>query len=541
MTTPQQADVVIVGTGVAAALCGYRLSQAGAKVLFLEAGTYVADRSSLMQAYYAAFPKLPESPYANHPLAPRPVSGNTDAYYVQTGADSFQGTYERCVGGSTWHWLGTALRLLPEDFHMHTHYGVGVDWPITYEALCPWYDEAEQELGVAGDGQADLGSPRTGPYPKPAVRLTYGDLHIASRLRGKSYDGAPLVVQATPQARDPLTCQGSGSCVPICPTGAKYEAFTHIEKAKRLGAQVLDKCVVHKVHVGADAHVSHVEYRTWDGQDRRVATKVLVLAANAIETAKILLMSKSDRTPAGAANRSGAVGSYLMDHLVRLSWALAVDPVHTYRGPISTAGIDSTRRGTFRGQRAAYRVELHNDGWSWPTGAPHSTAAQLIEQGLWGETLSTTLRNHLTRQVSIASLVEQIPSPDCSVKPSSDQVDALGIPRPEIHFQVSDYEKRGFDHAHRAVQSMFEHIGVSESHHHSATFSAAHLMGTTRMGHDPKTSVVDSESRAHDHPNLYLLGSSVFPTAGTANPTLTLAALALKAAASVQETLAKIP
>ena len=150
------ADVVVVGAGIAGALVAARLAAAGVKVTVLEAGPRV-DRGAAVVQFYNALVKVPECAYPNTAYAPHPRSDNLDAYYVQTGPQKFSSTYLRQVGGTTWHFLGTFLRLVPDDFRLASRFGRGVDWPIDYAALEPWYSDAENEVGVAGDSAQDLG------------------------------------------------------------------------------------------------------------------------------------------------------------------------------------------------------------------------------------------------------------------------------------------------------------------------------------------------------------------------------------------------
>src|SRR5689334_9003244 len=190
------ADVVIVGAGIAGALVAERLAKAGVKVTIVEAGPRIERGAAVMQ-YYSSLIKVPECAYPNTAYAPHPRSDNLDDYYVQTGPDKFASTYLRQVGGTTWHWLGTCLRLVPDDFRLATRFGRGVDWPFNYDALERWYGEAETEIGVSGDSTADLGSPRSSPYPMPAIPLSVVDQHIA-----KAFAGSPYEVRATPQRRN---------------------------------------------------------------------------------------------------------------------------------------------------------------------------------------------------------------------------------------------------------------------------------------------------------------------------------------------------
>ena len=249
-------DVVIVGSGVCGGMVAARLASNGVRVLLLEAGPRVKRPEALAQ-YRAALIKVPECPYPNAPYAPHSTSDQPDSYYVQNGPDKFDSTYLRQVGGTTWHWLGTTLRLIPDDFRLRTKFGVGVDWPISYDDLEPWYCEAERELGVAGDPRAALDAPRIQPYPLPPIPLSYMDQRIAAALTGTE-----LAVQPTPQARNSqayqnrAVCCGSSTCIPICPVQAKYDATVHVAMAERAGAKLVEQAVVSSVEVGADSRVS---------------------------------------------------------------------------------------------------------------------------------------------------------------------------------------------------------------------------------------------------------------------------------------------
>ena len=539
MAQESHADVVIVGAGVAGALIGWKLATAGVKVLILESGPWV-NRGTALQTFWAAEAKTPESPYPPVAYAPRPDTTNLKNYYVQEGPDLFSSTYERRVGGTTWHWLGTALRLVPNDFRERSQYRISVDWPISYDDLEPWYTEAEKVLGVSGDSQQSLGSPRRGPYPLPPIPQTYLDKQWTAAAAKVG-----LRVQSTPQARNSKpydgrpACCGSSNCIPLCPIGAKYDGAVHAMKAQKAGAQILDQAVVHLIEIGPDRRVAAVSFKRPDGSVHRVTGKVFVIAAHAIETPKLLLMSRSTAWPNGAANSSDQVGRNLMDHPTQLSWALAKNPVYPYRGPLATSGIEQLRDGSFRRERAAFRIEIGNDGWSWPVADPTGEVPERVKQGLRGQALIAKLNEHVSREVRLASLMEQQPDPENRVTPAFDEVDAIGIPRPRIRYRLDTFTLRGLAEARKVHDQLFDALGVTYRQHWKGFQGAGHVMGTYRMGANAKTSVVDAECRTHDHRNLFLLGSGVFPTVGTANPTLSIAALALRAVEPVRKTLAQ--
>jgi choline dehydrogenase-like flavoprotein len=210
--------------------------------------------------------------------------------------------------------------------------------------------------------------------------------------------------------------------------------------------------------------------------------------------------------------------------------------VWPYRGPLSTSGIENLRDGPFRKDRAAFRIEIGNDGWAWPTGAPMTTATALARRGLRGKVLDDALQAQTARQLRLTSLLEQLPEPQNRVTLDAGAFDIYGVPLPRIAYSLGAYIEAGLAAARAAHVEIFGRVGATEIEHKSPE-GAGHIIGTARMGSDPKTSVVDRDLRSHDHPNLFILGSAVFPTGATANPTLTIAALSLRAAAQVEATL----
>jgi choline dehydrogenase-like flavoprotein len=208
-----------------------------------------------------------------------------------------------------------------------------------------------------------------------------------------------------------------------------------------------------------------------------------------------------------------------------------------YRSPLATAGIEGLRDGPFRRQRGSFRIEIGNDGWTWPGQDPVGLAKQLIQQGVSGKELYNRITTLSVRAVRLAALVEQLPVAGSRVTLST-QLDAIGLPRPQVNYVIDAYTRSGLATARDQLERLFDALGVETLTHVDQIQGAGHIMGTHRMGSDPKTSVTDSYGRAWDHPNLWLAGSGLFPTVGTANPTLTIAALALRAAPQIAHALA---
>ncbi|WP_414154974.1 GMC family oxidoreductase [Pseudomonas sp. BNK-43-a] len=597
----EQADVIVVGAGMAGSVMAYQLGLAGLKVLVLESGPAIPpNRSEYLERFYTAVLKSPESPYPpeqseqtpDKQFAPRATiqdlitAGGSDphkeqkSYLVQKGPLLFASTYERVGGGTMWHWMGTALRLLPNDFRMKSAYNVGVDWPISYADLQTAYCRAEEEMGVSADvaAQSYLGVtfPEGYQYRMHGIPPSLVDQGVAKAIDGKRYNGITLKVRPTPAGRNSQNdngrrvCAGNTSCTPICPIQAKYDATVTMAKALDTGnVRILYQTVASKVLV-TDKQVSGIEFIQYQADGKRndgvAQGQRYVIAAHAIETPKLLLNSKSKDWPDGVANSSKQLGCGLSDHPVYLAWGLMPEgkPLFPFRGPLSTSGIEEMRDGDFRRKHAAWRIEIGNEGWNWSQEDPYKAVCDYIDgtneggtnpktSALSGKELVQQLNSVLTRQFRLGFLVEQLEKdPDkalCRVKVSDTLTDGLGLARPEIEYDFSDYTKEGFRQARLAATHIItELMGASEltnfhpdkndgpqtvfdhGNERYAFYGAGHLMGTYRMGSDPGKSVVDKQQRSWDHKNLFLVGDGVFPTTGTANPTLTITALTFQAA-----------
>jgi choline dehydrogenase-like flavoprotein len=243
----------------------------------------------------------------------------------------------------------------------------------------------------------------------------------------------------------------------------------------------------------------------------------------------------------GIANSSDQVGRNLMDHPGGEGAAIMPFQVFPFRGPQSTSCIEALRDHKFRGQFCGFRMTIGNDGWG-RTQHPYDTLKKLTDRNLFGEELRRELNHTVTRQLRIAYSTKQLPDANNRVTLSTDK-DDLGIPKPAIAYKVDDYTRKGMDYAQRAIKCIFTAVGAPEPNWEFSDLKAnvfsgsGHIMGTCRMGSNPKTSVVDSDCQSHDVENLFIVGSTIFPTAGNTNPTVTLAALALRAAASIKQRL----
>jgi choline dehydrogenase-like flavoprotein len=623
-------DVVIVGSGFAGALIANELGKAHKKVLVLEAGAGVPPNfNAYMTRFYSASAKVPESPYTpaifdekggglsdpNKQNAGRPTVLSTGAkggfgdwtdpnqsYLIQKGPFPFSSTYDRVAGGTS-HWLGTSLRFVPNDFKMKTLYGQAmpqfVDWPIEYKDLIPWYAQAEEEIGVSGDvkEQSFLGIefPFDYSYKMRQIPNSTTDQAVGKAVEDMTEDEIKFLkkdarvdkvrVRGLPAARNSepyrnrRACAGNTNCIPICPIQAKYDPTITLNDAMATGfVQMREKTVVSEIIVGENGRISQINFIRYKDEITRaggpqpetgfVKAKIYVIAANAIETSRLLLMSKNGgRTNNGVANSSDMVGRNLMDHPYYVAWGLTPEPVYPYRGPLITSGIGDFCDGAFRSERGAFRVDIGNEGWNFVIASvaggsdPNITTLDFVNgsnksrlnsgsEALFGSELVKALNEKFTRQFRCGFLIEQPPDRDNRVT-LSEFKDGLGLRRPQISYDLSDYTKKGIVAAHRFKNLLFKRMGITEENDFTTVgpndptrfeeeidgkkvplnfTGAGHIMGTYRMGSDRTVSVVDKYQCAHDHRNLYLVGSGTFPTGATANPTLTIAALSLRTA-----------
>lgn len=598
-------DVVIVGSGIAGALVALKLSKKDKRVLVLEAGEPPSTNiNEEMDRFYRATAKVPESAYRpelfaspskpNSPLADpakvmagRPtvlsLAGDeswrdpSQSYLIQTGVVPFGSTYERVAGGTALHWLGTCLRFLPNDFRMEQYRPDWPKWPkeVNYESLESAYSEAEHEIGVSGSSTEQIydGITFKRDYPMPRIPQSTTDLFMAQAVDGMSIDGKTLKVRSTPAARNSQpfksrrVCAGNTNCIPICPIQAKYDPTITLRDAEATGkVDFMYRTVASEIRIGGNGRVSEIRYKQYNpdgslGPEGAVSAKVYVIAGNAIETPRLLLMSnKQPHWEGGVANSSGQVGKNLMDHPFYVPWGLLPQSTFPYRGPLSTSGIEDLRDGDFRRQRAAYRIEIGNDGWNFAIGGdPNVTTLDFVNglnnsrvnknyDALFGDALVNRLHSVLTRQFRLGFLVEQEPEEKNRVTLSAKFKDGMGLARPEVYYSLSEYTLRGLSAAKQAADAIFARLNVTPYTTHDEGdpsvvdlppntagrrervrfMGAGHIIGTYRMGDDPKKSVVDGDQRSHDHDNLFLIGSGVFPTSATGNPTLTIAALALR-------------
>jgi len=513
------ADVCVVGAGPAGALVAARLA-ADYEVVVLEAGPRFdpADRLERQERAIRPFYDRPDVWDGDPERDAHAASGE---WFYPLNHARVKG-----VGGTTLHWQGMVMRLHEDDFNTASERGVGVDWPIDYADLRPFYAAAERELGVAGASDNPYAPPREEPFPMPAFEPSYSDSLFAQACERLGIDMHSVPNARNSQAYDGRSeCVGYGTCQPVCPSGAKYDATVHVERAESRGATVIDRAPVQRLEHGSDT-VKAAVYATPDGQHRQEA-EVFVLACGGVETPRLLLLSESEQYPDGLANSSGLVGRYFMDHLFAGTGGVLDEPTRQ-----NHVGFLTSESHQFYDEADAevgpFKLEFFN--YAGP-----SPVEMALSGEDWGDDLLEGLREGYGNHVAMGALVEQLPREDSYVGLDRDETDEHGNPVPDVHWNVGDRALRTIERANGIQEEILTELGaeITWQAGPDSTGPAYHHMGTTRMGTDPAKSVVNPRLRTHDLGNCWIVGSSVFPTAGAMNPTLTIAALALKAAGAI--------
>lgn len=525
----REAEFVIIGSGVAGALVANELAAAGKSVLVLEAGPRITRWRTLERFRNQADKSDYMAPYRSAAWAPHPQYGESaNDYLIFNGSHPFKSQYIRAVGGTTWHWAASCWRFLPSDFKLKSLYGVGRDWPLEYDDLEPWYQRAEQELGVWGPADEELGSPRKAPYPMAPLPLSYNEAQVKQRMNGHNpawrVVTEPVARNSHPYGGRP-TCCGNNNCMPICPIGAMYNGIVHVEKAEASGAEVIDSAVVYRLLSEGDRIIG-LEYKDSSGAAFRVTGKTFVLAANGIETPKLMLMSYGRNHPTGVGNRSDMVGRNLMDHPGTGVRFFADEALWPGRGPQEMTSVTGFRDGDFRASYAGKKLHLSN------ISPVDRVTREVLKENLEHDiqSLNERIRDRAARYVEFNSFHELLPRPENRIQPSTSEKDASGIPKPEITYGIDDYVKNSAAHTRETYAEIAKLLGGTEVTFTDEFAPNNHITGTTIMGESAADSVVDRDCRTFDHPNLFIAGSSVMPTVGTANVTLTIAALALRLA-----------
>ena len=536
-------DVVIIGSGAGGGMAAYVLTKAGARVCMLEAGpSWFASRDSKMLVPNWA------TPHRGAAIKGRPF-GEFDACdggweiegepYTRAPGTQFSWWRARMLGGRTNHWGRISLRFGPDDFRGKSLDGLGDDWPISYDEVKPYYDQVDKLIGIFGSNE-NLRNHPDGifmPPPKPRcyellVKKASDKLNITcipSRLS--------IATKALPGR---MACHYCGQCNRGCQAKANFSSpDVLIGPALATGRLTLiTNAMAREVTVGNDGLASGVSFiNKTNGADEHVRGRVVVLAASAMETARLLLNSKSNRFPNGLANSSGTVGKYLTDTTgAGVSGHIPAMVDHVPHNHDGVGGLHVYMPWWLDNKRLDFPRGYHIEVWGGPgqPGAGSGGGIQRYNGGGYGKQLKADYRKYYGASIGFDGRGEMIPNADsyCELDPTT--VDRFGIPVLRFHWKFSEHEYNQAKHMQETFRALIVAMGgtpngnmpTREQGYGLATGGTIiHELGGARMGANPESSVVNANCQAHDVKNLFVADGAPFVSQADKNPTWTILAL----------------
>lgn len=499
--------VVIIGSGAGGGTLAHELTRRGIKVVLLEAG----KRQSL-----ESFSQVPGEAFGQLTwLDTRTQSGN---WGVARDFPALPVWHCKTVGGTTVHWTASCPRLQPWELRAKTIYGnpAGtslIDWPISYEELEKYYTLAERRLGVTRRNGVP-GLPASNNFKvmyAGAKKLGYKQVHTGHiAINPRPFDGRGFCIQ-------------QGFCMQGCKMGAKWSTlYTEIPRAEATGNLDLRiESTATRIEHGADGRVKTVVYRDSQGQEQGQSARLVCVAGNAIETARLLLLSSSSKFPQGLGNSNDQVGRNYCHHITGFVWGIFDKPVYSWRGA-TLAGVieDEVLNDSRRGFVGGYRIEL--------LAVDLPTFASIGLPYGWGRDFASIIDNY--RNIAGTFINgEDMPRSENRITLNPRVKDAYGLPVANVHVDEHANDQAMRKHAQGQMSKMYEAIGAKRVVL-GPTPPATHNMCTARMSNDPREGVTNAWGQTHDIKNLFISDGSALSTPGAANPTLTIVALALRQA-----------
>ena len=530
----EMVDFVVVGSGAAGGVVARELSQAGFTVLVFEQGPRLsaADFEHDELKYFFLYGITNSPQYAPQTFRKLPTE---TAQQARGGL--LPASYARLVGGSSTHYTANFWRFHEIDFNERSVLGsipgtAFADWPITYQELEPYYTKVEWEVGVSGLAYASpFDPPRSKPYPMPPLPVKSSGvlLERGARKLGLHPFPAPMAIASQPY-RGRSQCIHCGFCMGFgCEAGAKSSTlYTMIPEAEATGrCEIRALSYVYHVDTNAQGRTTGVHYFDSDKRSHFQPARAVVLSANGAETTRLLLNSTSNRFPHGLANSSGMVGKHLMFNQGSGAQGVFEHELNEYKSVQVTRILhdfydSDPKRGFYGGGGIDARINPQPALWALDSGG---------DLPRWGADFKARLEA-FPRSMASTGHTTSLPLESNSVSIDPTLKDAWGIPAIRVTYKdhpddlatAKFLQDRSYEILQAAGAQKIWRNAIAEN-----TFGV-HLLGTARMGNDPKSSVVDKYHRTHDVPNLFLCDGSSFVTSGRGQPTMTIQALAFRAA-----------
>jgi choline dehydrogenase-like flavoprotein len=526
-------DVLIIGAGASGAALAWSLAETRMNILCLEQGDWMKPED-----YPGTAGDWETRQLGDFSFSPN-NRGRREDYPVNDSESPIAASMFNAVGGSTIMYAAHFPRFHPGDFKVRTLDGVADDWPLDYARLEPYYDLNARMMGVSGLA----GDPAYPPKELPLPPVQIGKLGETlargfNKLGWHWWPSDSAIISEDYEGR--AGCINAGTCLMGCAHGAKASTdITYWPIALRQGVRLKSRCRVREITVGANGLADGVIYYDADGSECRQKAEVVVVACNGIGTPRLLLNSKSKQFPDGIANRSGLVGKNLMFHPYAMVTGIFDEPLEGYKGPTGCCIMSQefyetdAARGFVRG----YSFEILR-GFG-----PVTTALWGMGTGRlpWGAEHHAAYAELFDRTAGMVVIQEDLPERTNCVTLDRELKDSDGIPAPKISYKLSNNSTRMMEHSVARAREVLEAAGAKHTVADAPLRLAGwHLMGTARMGADPRTSVVNEWGRCHDVRNLFIIDGSIFVTAAAVNPTNTIQALALHIADTMKKNLANL-
>lgn len=515
----KKVDACIVGSGAGGGVVAKELGEQGTKVVVLEAGR----RFEPLRDYTAARPDWESVERESWVQFTVPAL----AKFTSRKKFTYRPIEAHGVGGGTLAYLAYAVRMRPDDFQIKTVDGAGADWPITYEELAPYYRKVELELGVSGLA-GDPWTPLVEPYPNPPFKYSY-----ANKIVKRGCDKIGINLWPTPMARlsrpfggRPM-CVQCGLCDKGCMSGAKSSVdITYIQKAESTGNVVVKpQSVVTRIRIDAQGKAKSVIYFDRNGVEHEQKANVIIVSAGTFQSPRLLLNSKSKIFPDGLANSSGLVGKYFMTHFGFSSAAIFPDRIDSFRGFYGGATSQDLAKTSLTNSFARGWAHELSSGIRGPVEMTRYSPSS------WGRELKDYMREYFGHVAGISALGEQLPDERNRIELDPEVKDEYGMPVPRIVYEWRHNERLMLPAMEKNIREIYDAAGATKILYMkpSKPGRSSHNMGTCRMGKDRKTAVLNPFCQSHDVPNLFVIDGSCFVTGGTANPSLTIQAIAARA------------
>jgi choline dehydrogenase-like flavoprotein len=504
--------VVIVGSGAGGATLGNELAQKGVDVVCLEAGARLT-LADIVNDWGTMFGKLS---WLDKRVGTGDLYASLPLWVCKT------------VGGTTVHWAGASLRFQDHEWKARTTYGQIqganlADWPVNPNEMPPYYERAEDKIGVAG----------TGGRPRLPGNNNYQVLAYGARVLGyKEVHTGNMGINSV-ERDDRPACQQIGFCMAGCAIGAKWSTlYTEVPKAEATGHfELRPLCMALQIQHDASGKVTGVLYADKDGNHHLQKARAVAVAGNSVESPRLLLNSASSQFPDGLANSSGEVGRNFMRHTTGAVYGIMPGPVHFNRGT-NMAGIikDESRFDPSRGFAGGYEMETL-------PGFGLAGVATWMKEGAWGREYADDIAKF--QNLACMWIVgEDMPQQSNGVTLHPSEKDQYGLPVPVVHYKDHENDFAMRNHAFRQGRAVYEAAGATKVYERGP-FPSTHNLGTCRQSAKPDDGVCNAYGQTHDVKNLFISDGSQFTTGASENPTLTIVALAIRQAEYIADQMRK--